>query len=158
MTHMGSVIWCILVLNCLASGWVFLRRRFRQFSEEMHVDLAREHFRMQREWLEARFLGAIEKADSIERIRWEDAQWHSEILWARDRKSRVFLALVRVHFNGQAYNEVGGSQFRHATAIFEFRKGRWHAEGQRLDEMRPDEAVLRGKRFEPVVMHQRRMY
>ena len=155
---MGSVFWCIVVLACLAGGWVILRRPFYQFYEEMHVDLAYEDFWMQREWLEARFLGAIEKEDPIEHIRWEDAQWHSEILWARDQKSRVLLALVRVHFDGRAYDEIGGSQSRHATAIFEFRKGRWHAEGQRLDEMRPDEAMLRGKRFEPLVMHHRRLY
>jgi len=143
---------------CLAIGWVFLRRPFRQFSEEIHVDQAREHFRMQREWLEAHFLGALAKVDPLERIRWEDAHWHDEVLWARDRKSRVLLALIGVHFDSQAYDKFGDPQPRHATAMFEYRKGRWYAEAKRLDEIRPDEAVLRGQRFEPVVTHQRRVY
>ena len=41
---------------------------------------------------------------------------------------------------------------RHATALFEFRKGRWHVEGKRLDEVRPDEAVGRNQRFEAVAI------
>ena len=36
---------------------------------------------------------------------------------------------------------------RHATALFEFRKGRWHVEGKRLDEVRPDEAIGRNQRL-----------
>ena len=35
---------------------------------------------------------------------------------------------------------------------FEYRKGRWIAEGKRLDEIRPDEAVGRDRRYEPVVV------
>ena len=155
---MGLVIWCIVLPASLAVVWIFLRRPFRQFSEEMHVDQAREHFRMQREWLEAHFLGALAKVDPLERIRWEDAHWHDEVLWARDRRSRILLAMIGVHFDGQAYDEFGYPQPRHATAIFEYRKGRWYSEGKRLDEVRPDEAVLRGRQFEPVVTHQRRDY
>jgi hypothetical protein len=124
----------------------------------MHVDRARELFRPQREWLEARFLSALGKSDPLERLRWEDAHWHDEILWARDRKTRVLLALIGVHFDGPEFDPLGESPSRHATALFEFRRGRWVAEGKRLDEVRPDEAVLRGQRFEPVVTQPRRPY
>jgi len=155
---MGLVIWGVVVPACMIVGWLFIRRPFRQYSEEILVDQAREQFRMQREWLEAHFLGALAKVDPLERIRWEDACWHDEVLWARDRQSRVLLAMIGVHFEGQAFDEFGDPQPRHATAIFEYRKNRWFAEGKRLDEIRPDEAVLRGQRFEPVVMHHRRVY
>ena len=43
---------------------------------------------------------------------------------------------------------------RHATALFEFRKGHWHVEGKRLDEIRPDEAIGHNQRFEAVVVSQ----
>ena len=38
--------------------------------------------------------------------------------------------------------------------VFEFRKGQWCVEGKSLDEMRPDEAIGRGQRFEEVVVTQ----
>jgi hypothetical protein len=44
----------------------------------------------------------------------------------------------------------------HATALFEYRKGRWSADGKRLDATRPDQAFLRHARFEPVTPPQRR--
>ena len=39
---------------------------------------------------------------------------------------------------------------RLATAVFEYRKGRWWADGKRLDEIRPDEVVGRNRPYEPV--------
>ena len=122
----------------------------------MHVDHARELFRQQREWLEARFLTALgRRSTPIERLRWEDAHWHDEVLWARDRQTRRLLALIGVHFDADPFDDSPEPRPRHATALFEFRKGRWIAEGKRLDEIRPDEAVLRHQRFEPVVLHLR---
>ena len=81
--------------------------------------------------------------------RWEDANWHDEVLWARDRQTRYFLALVCVHFDR---GPLRPSLSRLATAVFEYRKGRWYAEGKRLDEIRPDEAVGRNRRYEPVAI------
>ncbi len=102
--------------------------------------------------------GALAKVDPPERLRWEDAHWHDEILWARDRHTRRLLALIGVHFDSDPFDDPADSCPRHATALFEFRKGRWAAEGKRLDEIRPDEAVRRNQRFEPVVTHPRRGY
>ena len=156
---MGLIIWGCVVPTCVVVCWLVLRRPVRQFAEELHVDHARELFRLQREWLEARFLGSLAKIDPIERIRWEDAHWHDEVLWARDRQTRSFLALIGVHFDGQGFDDLGVPTPRHATALFEFRRGHWCADGKRIDETRPAEAVLRSHRFEPVVVTQpRRVY
>ena len=92
-------------------------------------------FHQQREWLEARFISALGKFDPAEGQRWEAAQWHDEVLWARDRQTRHLLALVCVHFDPGPFDEFPGR--RHATALFEFRKGHWCVEGKNLDEMRP---------------------
>jgi hypothetical protein len=154
---MGWIIWGGVLLTCLVSAWLILRGPLRQLSEEVHAERARELFRQRREWLEADFLGAMGKIDPAERLRWEDARWHDEILWARDRQTRRLLALIGVHFGSGLFDDLPDPSTRHATALFEFRKGRWHAEGKRLDEIRPDEVVRRNQRFEPVIMHPRRV-
>jgi hypothetical protein len=135
---------------CLIAAWVILRRPLRLFFEDLHVDQAREQFRQLRELHEARFVTALTRIDTDLGERWEDARWHDEILWARDRKSRHFLALICVHFDPNPFDPE--LTRRHATAVFEYRKNRWWAEGKRLDEIRPDEAVGRNRRFEPVVV------
>jgi hypothetical protein len=152
---MGLLIWVVVLPACLVVAGIIVRRPVRQFAEEMHVDHARELFRQQREWLEARFLGALAKVDPAERVRWEEAHWHDEVLWARDRQTRRLLALIGVHFDAAPFDDLAEATPRHATALFEFRKGRWCAEGKRLDEIRPDEAVRRNQRFERVVTHHR---
>lgn len=152
---MGMLIWLVILPACMVAAGLIVRRPLRQFTEEMHVDHARELFRMQREWLEARFLGALAKVDSAERLRWEDAHWHDEVLWARDRQTRRLLAMIGVHFDAAPFDDLAGVAPRHSTALFEFRKGHWCADGKRLDEIRPDEAVRRNQRFERVVTHPR---
>jgi hypothetical protein len=149
---MGFFIWGGIVPACLVASWVILRRPVRQFAEDLRVDHARALFRLQRERLEARFVTALAHLDAIEHLRWDRACWHDEVLWARDRKSRVLLAMVGVHFVD--LDDCGDFQTRHATALFEYRKGRWMAEGKRLDEIRPDEAVFRNQRYEPVLAPQ----
>ena len=155
---MGWIIWGGVLLGCLVAAWLILRGPLRQLSEDVHAERARESVPPSgREWLEADFLGALGKTEPTVRLRWEDAQWHDEILWARDRQTRRLLALIGVHFNSSLFDELSDTNSRHSTAFFEFRKGRWFAEGKRLDEIRPDEAVRRNQRFEPVVMHPRRV-
>jgi hypothetical protein len=154
---MATVIEWSVVPVCLLAAWVVLRRPVRHLTEDLRVDHARATFRQEREWLEARFLSALARVDPIELVRWEDARWQDEVLWARDRQTRVLLALIGVRFDGHAYDELGEPQPRHATALFEYRRGRWRPEGKRLDEVRPDEAVLRNRRFEPVVVPARRL-
>jgi hypothetical protein len=135
---------------------MLLRRPVRQFAEEIHVDHARELFRQQREWLEARFVGSLSRINPAEAQRWDDAHWHDAVLWARDRQTRRLLALIEVHFDPDPFELDPEGERHHATALFEFRKGQWVAEGKRLDEVRPDEALQTNRRFEPVAPYHRR--
>lgn len=153
---MRSLFWASVLPACLVAFWMLLRRPVRQLTEELHVDHARELFRQRREWLEARFVRTLTKVDSAEGQRWDDAHWHNGVLWARDRQTRRLLALIEVHFDPPPFELESDGEPRHATALFEFRKGQWHAEGKRLNEISPDEAVLRNRRFEPVAPHYRR--
>jgi hypothetical protein len=149
---MGLLIGSGILSLCVLVGWMVLRRPLRQIVEDVHVDHARALFHQRREWLEARFISALANVDPSEGQRWEGAQWHDEVIWARDRQSRYLLALVCIHFDPEPFDEFTGR--RHATALFEFRKGQWHAEGKSLDETRPDEAVGRDQRFEEIVVTQ----
>jgi hypothetical protein len=153
---MGWLVWAGLLPVCAAAFALLAHRLARYLREEFRVDRARDQFRLQREWLEARFLGALSRIDPVERLRWEDARWRDEIVWARDRQTRRLLALVGVEIDSEPFADEVDSPPRQATAMFEFRKGRWHAEGKRLDEIRPDEAFLRHGRFEPLALPHRR--
>ncbi|WP_435008121.1 hypothetical protein P12x_005396 [Tundrisphaera lichenicola] len=150
---MGWIIWGVVLPACLVASWLIVRKPLRQVVEELQVDQARLSFRQQREWLEARFLKAMGQVDPIERLRWEDAHWHDEVLWARDKQTQRLLALVEIHFETEAFDE---SSTRHATALFEYRKGRWIAEGKSLDATRPVDALVRHGRYQAVVLPQRR--
>ncbi len=68
-------------MSCLLTAWLVLRGPLRQLSEEVHAERARDLFRQRREWLEADFLRALGKTSPTERVRWEDARWHDEVLW-----------------------------------------------------------------------------
>jgi hypothetical protein len=153
---MGWIIWGVVLPSCLLAAWLIVRRPLRQVVEELGVDQARLSFRQQREWLEARFLTALGKAEPIERLRWEGAQWHDQVHWARDNQTRRLLALVEIHFEADPFEPSPGPMGDHATALFEYRKGRWFADGKRLDATRPHEAFLRLGRFEPVAPPHRR--
>lgn len=147
---MGLLIGAGILLGCGVAAWAILKRPVRQLLEEVHVEQARASFHQRREWLEARFISALLQVDPAEGQRWENAQWHDEVTWARDRRSRYLLALVGVHFEPGTFDLPAIT--KHATAVFEYRRGRWCVEGRRLDEMRPDEAIGRNQRFEAVIV------
>lgn len=140
----GWLIWCGAGS---AAAWLLGRGPIRGLLERLRFDQARVQFRQQREWLEARFLGALARVDPPEAARWDDAHWHDDIRWARDRRTRRLLALIGVEFDPAPFDDAPAS---HATALFEYRKGRWLADGQHVDSLRPDEALLRHRRYEPV--------
>ncbi len=149
--------WRIGALGVVVAAWLIVHKPLRQIVEELHVDQARLLFRQQREWLEARFLKAMGTADPIERLRWEDANWHDEVIWARDNQTRRLLALVEIHFDSPSEEESTEPPTLHATALFEYRRGRWIADGKRLDATRPADAMVRHGRFEPVERPHRRV-
>jgi hypothetical protein len=94
--------------------------------------------------------------DPVERLRWEDAQWSDEIVWARDRQSRQLLALIGVRFEAEPVDGFAPEPARYATAVFSYHKGRWRTDGRHIDEIGPDEAFRRHREFEPVAPPYRR--
>ncbi len=145
---MGLLIAAGILATCLLATWAILRRPVRQIVEDVLLEHARSLFHRNRERLEARFILALRRADPAEGERWENADWDDDVLWARDRQSHHVLALTCVEFEPEPFETFVGPI--HSTAIFEFHDGHWCAQGRRLDEMRPDEAVDRFSRFETV--------
>jgi len=149
---MALLIGAGILSVCFLVTWLILRRPVRQIVEDVRVESARALFHQRREWLEARFITALSLAEPVEGERWEEAQWQDEVLWARDRQTHHLLALVCVEFEPEPFDL--SPVPRHATALFEFRRGNWCADGKRIDEVRPYEAVGRNQRFEAIVVPQ----
>lgn len=143
----------LLLPASLTLAWLILRRPFREICEEIRFEKARERFRMSRERLEAKFVAKAAALEPESAERWHEAQWQDGVVWARDRKSRVLLALIGVHFDIDPFS---GEPARYATALFEFRRDGWMTEGRGLDEVRPDEVFLMHHRLEPIVFVQHR--
>ena len=142
-----------LLSASLGAAYLILRRPIREILEEVGFEKARQRFRQHRERLEARFVGLLGRLDPDEMARWEEADWGDEVVWARDRRTRTLTALAAVRFNPPPFSDEPAGI---ATALFEFREGRWTTDAQWFDAMRPDEAVLLQGRLEPVVMHRHR--
>jgi hypothetical protein len=155
---MAGLLWGGVLVACLVAAGLIIVGPVRRFGEKLAAEKARELFRARREHLEVDFMIALGKANPTERVRWEEGHWHDEILWARDRQTRRLLALIGVDFGISLFEDLPEPSGHHATALFEFRNGRWYAEGKRLDEICPDEAVRRNQRFVPVIMHPRRAF
>jgi hypothetical protein len=149
----SSFFWAGLLPICGLAAWAILSAPLRALFEARDALRAQELFRRQRERLEARFLGALERHDADVARRWDDAEWLDDVVWARDRQSRRLLALVGVRLPMDLFDPDAAA---HATALFEFRDGRWLAEGLHLVDLQPLEAVLRHRRLEPIVLPQRR--
>lgn len=144
---MGPIVWVVVLPICTVAGWYFARRPIRVLVDGFRFEQARVLFHQHREWLEARFLKALSMEDVTDAIRWDDAHWLNEVRWARDRQTHRLYALIGVEFDVNPFDE---NVIRHATALFEFRNGHWIADGKHVDALRPDEALLRHRRYDPV--------
>lgn len=149
-------LWALLLPLCVLAAWLVLRQPVRLLFEDRDAHRARAQFRLRREGLEAKFLAELAGRDPVERLRWEDAQWSNEVVWARDRQSRRLLALIGVRFEPELVDGFAPEPARYATAVFSFEQGRWRTDGLPIDEIGPDEAFRRHREFEPVAPPYRR--
>jgi hypothetical protein len=126
-------------------------RPLRRLGREVHVERARESFRLQRERLEAKFFDAAAASGKPRGLHWKDCNFDNPIEFARDRLSGQIVALVPVTI---AFEAVAGGpmegveavgNLRNATAVFAFARGHWTTSGKAVFNMNPDEAL---KHFE----------
>jgi len=140
---MAMIIWGLVVPTCSVGLWL-ISGPVRQYLAERKTNHARMLFHRQREWLEARFLTSLGRDRPQDVERWAEADWHDEVLWARDRRTRLLVALVGVEFPSAraACSTPHAPALSQATAIFVFRNGRWVSEGRWMDRMPPRDAFI----------------
>lgn len=136
-----------LLSLCAVTAWFIVRRMIATVMEEYQGDMGRQAFRRERERLEFRFLQAVGRRDPEERLRWDDAHWKDGVYWARDKGTRRLLALVSVELPTKPGAAL--AQGTAVTALFEFRRGRWVAEGRFVETALPADAC-RHARLEAV--------
>ncbi len=112
---MGLLIGSGILSVCVFVAWMVLRRPLRQIVEDVHVDHARACFTSNENGWKPGSSRPSAKFDPAEGQRWEAAQWHDEVLWARDRQTRCLLALVCVHFEPGPFDEFPGTKARHGA-------------------------------------------
>lgn len=133
----------VVGLGVLAWLW----RPLRAFGREVQAERARELFRLQRERLEAQFLGAAAATGKPRGLRWKECAFETMLELARDRQSGQIVALVSVTIEFEA---VEGSDMegwhavaipRNASAVFFFERGQWKTVGKAVFNMNPGEAL-----------------
>ncbi len=143
-----ELLWVLLAL--LAAALVaaaFFWHPLRRFGRQVHVERARESFRLQRERLEARFLQAAQASGKPRGLRWTDCEFDSGALYVRDKKTGDLAALVGVTIQFEAIpgsdmeDNPNVGNLRNASAVFFFHKGHWNTVGKAVFNMNPDEAV-----------------
>jgi hypothetical protein len=133
----------VVLSFCAVAAWLIVRRMIAAVVEEYQGEVGRQAFRRERERLEFRFLQALERANPEERVRWDDAHWKDEVYWARDRGTRRLLALVGVDLPPSTAADLGRGTT--VTALFEFRRGRWMADGRFVETAAPADACRHAK-------------
>ena len=144
----GMWLWLIppAVLLAGAAVW-FFGRRLRKFGREVNAARARELFKLQRERLEAQFLGAAAKTGKPRGLRWVDCEWDDGVAFVRERQTGHIAALAgfTIQFEAIEGSDMEGlpavGNLRNASAVFFFQGGHWHTVGKAVFNMNPDEAL-----------------
>ena len=122
-------------------------RPLRRFSRQVHLERAREAFRLQRQRLEARFVQAAQASGKPRGLRWKNCHFDAEETFVRDRQTSEIAALVGVtiEFEAIAGSDMEGNPNvdlpRSASAVFFFHKGHWNTVGKAVFNMNPGEAL-----------------
>jgi hypothetical protein len=139
---LGAAAAVVAVLVVMVS-W----RPLRRFGRQVHLERARESFRLQRERLEAKFIRAAQATGKPRGLRWKDCQFESAVEFVRDKKTGEIAALVgmTVEFEAIPDSDMEGNpnvgNLRNASAVFFFQGGHWNTVGKAVFNMNPGEAI-----------------
>ena len=147
------ITFAILALVALVLGMKPLRRRL----ERLEFARAQQHFKLQREQLEARFFDLAQTVGKPRGLRWLECDWQDDVAFARDAESGLLTAFAAVNIRFEAIE--GGDMedveavglIRDAAAVFHYRNGTWGTGGRALFNMNPTDAVTRLQgQYEPL--------
>jgi len=127
------------------------------FGRQVHVERARELFRLQRKRLQELFLQSARKSEKPRGLRWIGCEFTGEPELARDRSSRGLVAFVPVaiEFAAVEGSDMEGlpavAQPKHASALFSFVRGEWISTGKAVFNLAPQQAIRQfGKQYEAI--------
>ncbi len=129
----------------LVAGWLW--RRWRAAQLQAQRQLARLQFADERAELGATFLKAAAATGKPRGLNWENCQLGDEHVFAVDRVTGELYAMVgaTISFSaipgGDMEDVEAVGNLRYATAVFVYRRGRWHSDGQAVFNLEPAQAV-----------------
>jgi hypothetical protein len=144
---MDAFWWSVATAGVAVVAVALCWRPMRRFLRQIHLERARESFRLQRERLEAQFGPAAAATGKPRGLLWKDCQFDGAIEFARDRQTGDIAALsgVTIQFEAIPGSDMEGlpavGNLRNATAVFFFHRGQWHTVGKTVFNMNPDEAI-----------------
>jgi hypothetical protein len=153
-TQWVLVIGAALLLALTGLGWLITLLR------EVHLERARELFRLQRERLAERFRLMGDQSGKPRGLRWVRCELGELLTLVRERQTRQLLGLVAVvlHFealpDGDMVDVPAVGLPRHATAVFCFRRGEWLPTGRAVMNLSPAEVLEQfSEEFERIDSH-----
>ncbi len=144
MDHPVKIV-LVGVAIALVAGWLW--RRWRAAQLQAQRQLARLQFADERAELEAMFLKAAAATGKPRGLAWEKCQFGDEHVFAVDRVTGELFAMVgaTISFTAIAGGDMEDveavSNLRYATAVFVYRRGCWHSNGQAMFNLEPAQAV-----------------
>jgi len=139
-------VWPYLVpitgLALFAGAWWLYR-----MGREVHVERARESFRLQKERLEGIVLKAAATTGKPRGLRWISCRFVGDLTLIRSKVTRRLAGLIpmTVLFEPEPGSEMEGVEAarepRLATAVLHFRRGEWVSDGQTLFNVDPGDAL-----------------
>ena len=144
MDHLVKIV-LVGVAIALAAGWLW--RRWRAAQLQAQRQLARLQFADGRAELEAMFLKAAAATGKPRGLAWEKCQFGDDHVFAVDRVTGELFAMVSATIGftaipgGDMEDVEAVSNLRYATAVFVYRRGSWHSNGQAVFNLEPAQAV-----------------
>ena len=140
----------LLIPACVIGGWIVIRRPLRQILDDLNHEEARLTFRRQRERLEARFVTSLTTPTRSRACGGRKPAGTTRSTGPGTAAPGISSPWSASISTRPPYLEEEDPR-ECATALFEYRKGAWRADGICLQAMLPHEACLRSTRFVPVV-------
>ena len=144
MDHLVKIV-LVGVAIALVAGWLWRRWRVAQLQAQRQ--LARLQFADGRAELEEMFLKAAAATGKPRGLAWEKCQLGDDHVFAVDRVTGELFAMVgaTISFTAIAGGDMEDveavSNLRYATAVFVYRRGSWHSNGQAVFNLEPAQAV-----------------
>lgn len=130
-----------LVLGVFAIRWLWF------LVHGIHVERARELFRLQHERFEELLVKAANETGKPRGLRWIGCEIIGDALLVREAASKAIVALVPVviHFEPVEGSDMEGvpaaREPRTATAVYTYAKGHWNSDGRVVFNLDPQQTV-----------------